>query len=554
VGKKCVEVGKKKATISEELCIGCGICTKKCPFEAIKIIQLPCGIESETSHRYGANGFKLHRLPLPRLNHVLGIVGSNGTGKSTLLQILGGKLRPNLGEYDSPPAYEEIITRYRGSSLQNYFQGLYSGEMTSVLKPQYVDLIPKAFKKRKTVKELLSPRDERGILPELIKELELEYIWERDIHVLSGGELQRVAITATLCRKAQIYLFDEPSSFLDVRQRVMIAKTIRKWCCFPDTYTIVVEHDLSLLDYLSDYICFTYGEPSGYGVVTLPFGVGEGINVFLDGYNPKENMRFRPFALDFKLSFENDEELVTRFANEYPPLEKQLGEFRLRVEKGCFNCPEITVLLGENGAGKTTFLRLVADFLTKEKLSYKPQKISPKFEGTVSKLLMSKIPTSCVDATFITDVIRPLQIEHLYDRIVSQLSGGELQRVALVLALGKPADIYLIDEPSAYLDSEQRLAASKVIKKFLYSRQKSGFIVEHDIMMVNYLADRIIVFHKEGNLSTASAPAPVDQGMNTFLSELDITMRRDPGNLRPRINKADSQKDQKQRENKQYYV
>lgn len=104
LGKLCIEVAptSKLAWISEELCIGCGICVKKCPFSAISIINLPKNLESQTTHRYGPNSFKLHRLPMPRPGQVLGLVGTNGIGKSTALQILAAKLKPNLGRYDVP--------------------------------------------------------------------------------------------------------------------------------------------------------------------------------------------------------------------------------------------------------------------------------------------------------------------------------------------------------------------------------------------------------------------------------------------------------------------
>lgn len=97
-------------------------------------------------------------------------------------------------------------------------------------------------------------------------------------------------------------------------------------------------------------------------------------------------------------------------------------------------------------------------------VSYKPQKIAPKFEGTVRQLLHAKIRGSYMHAQFVSEVMKPMNIEDIIDQEVKNLSGGELQRVAIVLALGKPADIYLIDEPSAYLDSEQRIVTAKVIK------------------------------------------------------------------------------------------
>ena len=81
---------------------------------------------------------------------------------------------------------------------------------------------------------------------------------EREIQQLSGGELQRFVIAMTCIQNADIYMFDEPSSYLDVKQRLKAARFIRS-LLQPDNYVIVVEHDLSILDYLSDFICCLYG-------------------------------------------------------------------------------------------------------------------------------------------------------------------------------------------------------------------------------------------------------------------------------------------------------
>jgi ATP-binding cassette subfamily E protein 1 len=123
-------------------------------------------------------------------------------------------------------------------------------------------------------------------------------------------------------------------------------------------------------------------------------------------------------------------------------------------------------------------------------VSFKPQKLSPKFTGTVKELLDTKLQETINQHQFISEVIKPLKIKFLYDLEVQKLSGGELQRVALTLALGQKANLYLIDEPSAFLDSEQRIIASKVIKRFILKRNKTGFVVEHDFIMATYLADR----------------------------------------------------------------
>jgi ATP-binding cassette, sub-family E, member 1 len=148
MGKICIEVDStsKLASISESLCIGCGICVQKCPFKAISIINLPSNLSKDVTHRYGKNSFKLHRLPMPRSGQVLGLVGSNGTGKSTALNILAGKIKPNLGNYQNPPDWSEILTNFRGSSLQNYFKHMLENNLKAIIKPQYVDQIPKVAK------------------------------------------------------------------------------------------------------------------------------------------------------------------------------------------------------------------------------------------------------------------------------------------------------------------------------------------------------------------------------------------------------------------------
>lgn len=563
MGKLCIEVtpNDKIATISEELCIGCGICVKKCPFDAITIINIPSNLEKHTTHRYSKNSFKLHRLPIPRPGEVLGLVGQNGIGKSTALKILAGKQKPNLGRFADPPDWQEILSHFRGSELQNYFTKILEDDLKALIKPQYVDQIPKAVKG--TVGQLLDKKDERKNQTQICAMLDLSHIRDREISALSGGELQRFACAMVCIQNGDIFMFDEPSSYLDVKQRLNAARTIRS-LIDPDKFIIVVEHDLSVLDYLSDFICCLYGVPGAYGVVTMPFSVREGINIFLDGFVPTENMRFRTESLVFKVAESATEEEIKRMNHyEYPEMTKKMGDFGLRVVQGEFSDSEILVLLGENGTGKTTFIRMLAGNLEPDEgasqlpqlhISYKPQKISPKSQGMVRNLLHDKIRDAYTHPQFITDVMKPMKIEEIMDQEVQNLSGGELQRVALVLCLGKPAEVYLIDEPSAYLDSEQRLVAAKVIKRFILHAKRTGFVVEHDFIMATYLADRVIVFEgTPSSYATAHAPQSLLNGMNKFLELLGITFRRDPNNFRPRINKHSSVKDIEQKRAGQYF-
>jgi len=285
-------------------------------------------------------------------------------------------------------------------------------------------------------------------------------------------------------------------------------------------------------------------------------------SIFLEGFVPTENMRFREIELSFKVSDTLDVGVSSLAQYKYPKMEKTLGDFKLTIDAGSFTSSQIIVMLGENGTGKTTFIRMLAgqDQEKKEEVpdlnvSYKPQKIAPKFDGTVTELLQTKIKTLYTDAQFQTDVLRPLHLDHLKDNEVKNLSGGELQRVAIVLALGKPADVYLIDEPSAYLDSEQRLIAAKVLKRFVLNSRKAAFIVEHDFIMATYLADKVIVYEgTPGRECLANSPQSLVSGMNKFLAMMGITFRRDPTNYRPRINKLESVKDKEQKLSGNHFV
>jgi ATP-binding cassette, sub-family E, member 1 len=562
MGKLCIEIedSDKLVTISESLCNGCGLCIKKCPFNAIKIINLPKELTNETTHRFGKNTFKLFRLPQPRIGQVLGLVGINGIGKTTALNILSGKIKPNLGQYSDPPQWNDIINYFRGSDLQNYLLKIVNTSLTVSFKPQFVNILSE--KMSGTVKNILNVNDKHNILHTIVDDLYLSPIMTRNIKSLSGGELQRFAIALTLLKKSDVYIFDEPSSYLDIKQRLHAAKIIRQVSC-DSSYTVVVEHDLAVLDYLSDYVCCLYGEPSAYGVITTPYSVREGINIFLEGYIPTENIRFREFPLIFNLNEISTDEIEHIHTYLYPSMSKTFNDFKIDIEEGSFTDSEIIVLLGENGTGKTTFIRLLSGILKPDNdivipemnISYKPQKIKPLSENTVIQLLYEKIGASIVnDPQFKSDVIKPLNLESIYDNVVTTLSGGEIQKLAIVMTLGKSADIYLLDEPSAYLDSEQRIIVSKVIKRFIVHNKKTAFIVEHDFMMATYLADKVIVFNGIPSIqATAKTPQSLTEGVNDFLQSLEITFRRDPINKRPRINKCNSVRDTEQKLTGKYF-
>ncbi|BAD85220.1 predicted ATPase, RNase L inhibitor homolog [Thermococcus kodakarensis KOD1] len=544
--------------IQEASCTGCGICVHKCPFNAITIVNLPEELEEGCVHRYGINAFVLYRLPVVKEGMVVGVLGPNGTGKTTAVKILSGQLIPNLcGNNDN---WDNVIKAFRGNELQNYFEKLKKGEIRPIVKPQYVDLIPKAVKGK--VRDLLKKADETGKFDEVVKELELENILDREIQQLSGGELQRVAIAAALLRNAHFYFFDEPSSYLDIRQRLRIAKTIRR-LAESGKNVLTVEHDLALLDYMSDIIHVVYGKPGAYGIFSQPKSTRNGINEFLRGYLRDENVRFRPFEITFTKTGERKAQ-EGEILVQYPRLVKEYenGSFRLEVEGGELYVGEVVGIVGPNGIGKTTFVKMLAGVEKPTEgevdwsltVSYKPQYIKTDYEGTVFDLL-SKIDASKLMSNFYkTELLNPLGIPDLYDRQVNELSGGELQRVAITACLIRDADIYLIDEPSAHLDVEQRLAVSKAIRSLMAKNEKTALIVEHDVMMVDYLSDRLIVFEGEpGKYGRALPPMGMREGMNRFLANIGITFRRDPDTGRPRANKEGSVKDREQKERGEYY-
>ncbi|MEM2094254.1 MAG: ribosome biogenesis/translation initiation ATPase RLI [Candidatus Bathyarchaeia archaeon] len=560
VGAIQIELGNEKPTIFENLCTGCGICIRKCPFKAINIVNLPSEVEGACSYSFGRNMFKLYRLPIPRVGFITGLIGKNGIGKTTALRILSGSLRPNLGRPEDPPDWEEIIRFYRGSVLQQYFEELKAGRLKVVYKPQYVDQLPKVVSG--TLGELMEKVDERGRKREVLERLELDVVHDRDIHELSGGELQRLSIAAAYCRDADVYLFDEPSSYLDVRQRIEAAKLIRTLRT-EQKQIIVVEHDLAVLDYLSDYVSIMYGNPGAYGVVCHPQGVRVGINTYLDGFIPDENVRFRKEAVRFHVKPPTQEWISREVVLRWPRMRVSLGGFTLDTDKGEIYKGEVIGLLGPNGIGKTTFIKLLAGQLRPDSgdlvaqgitVSYKPQYISPEYEGTVESLLRSIVGEEVGSSRYKSEIIEPLSLERLLDRVVKELSGGELQRVAIAACLSKRADLYLVDEPSAYLDVEERMAMARTIRRSVEDRGATAFVVEHDVSAQDFIGDRIMVFSgKPGIAGLAHSPLGLREGMNTFLRIVQVTFRRDPLTGRPRVNKENSRLDRYQKSIGEYY-
>ncbi|MBU0456722.1 MAG: ribosome biogenesis/translation initiation ATPase RLI, partial [Nanoarchaeota archaeon] len=548
MGSDCIFSGDdKKARIDEILCTGCGICPKRCPFEAIEIINLPATLNKPPIHRYGENMFELYSLPTPLFGKVTGIVGKNGIGKSTALKIFSNLLKPNLGDWKKTPDFKEVIGYFKGTETQKFLENLHEGKTSLSYKPQQVDLIPKQFSG--TVKELLMKISKEDQIKEIAEKLALTDFLDNDLSKVSGGELQRTAIAAAVLKDASLFLFDEPTSYLDIKQRINVSKFIRS-LAEPEKATMVIEHDLIILDYMADLVNIMYGHEGAFGIVSGLKSTRECINAFLEGFLKEENVRFRDHAIKFEKVQDSKGTALVKL-NSWDNLKKKLGNFNLSAKEGFLYKNEVVGVLGENGIGKTSFVKILAGLIKpdsgklgkKIKVAYKPQYLETDSNMLVGDFLKDAI------SNYQHQLIKPLELEKLFAQKLSELSGGQLQRVSIAHCLSQNAELFLLDEPSAYLDIEQRLLISKIIKNLAWERDITVLIVDHDLMFLDYISNRLIVFSgtpaKEGLLQ---GPFSMEDGMNLFLKSLNITLRRDPNSHRPRINKPNSVKDREHNE------
>ncbi|MBL6884618.1 MAG: ribosome biogenesis/translation initiation ATPase RLI [Candidatus Poseidoniaceae archaeon] len=559
-GQECIILDEKtgKPHISESLCIGCGICINKCPHDALIIEQLPSELETDMIHRYSMNGFRLFRLPTPSKESVVGILGPNGMGKSTAINALSGRMIPNLGDWLNKDAdWDEVIESLPRGELRDFFVAVKNGDVRVALKPQNVDRLPKKIKG--TVRDLLSRVDERNMFEQLTRDLGIDHLLERTVQQLSGGELQRMAICATLLRDVDVYFFDEPSSYLDIHERMRIVRIIQELA--ETKRVIVIEHDLAVLDVLADLVHIVYGKKGAFGIFTPARTTRQAINTYLDGFLPEQNVRIR----DKPIKFLNHSDRVSEIGSEvvsWGGLTKKLGDFQLTTGEGAVHRSEVVGVVGPNGTGKSTMIKVLAGehgydegWVTENAtISYKPQHIDVDMDCSVQLWLDSEIGPKWRVGEYNVNVIRALGVDQLLPKRVKKLSGGERQAVSIAICLGREADLYLLDEPSAHLDANARMEAAKAIRRTMEANEKSAFVIDHDVYFIDIVSDSLLVFEGEGGVhGKAEGPFKLREGMNRFLEGVNVTFRRDHDSKRPRINKMESRKDREQRGIGDYY-
>jgi len=572
-----VQKSTNQVRINDTSCLKCGVCANVCPPRAIyvkNILEEPN--ELGPTHKYpnmdDKEGFRLYNLPTLISGKVSGLCGPNGIGKTTVLNIISGELKPNFGNSNLKPnqiQWKDVIKKVKESEMRNHFINLSRNDSKIAYKQQVLRVLFEKYQGKK-VADILNT--ENVVSPLFFKKiqdyLDLSAFSDRILEQCSGGELQRFAIASVLIKDADIYIIDEPCTFLDVQKRIKLAQLLRERAKGLGTEKkcpiLVVEHDLAILDYLSDIVQLFYGVPHQFGIISKPLTTKKGINAYLTGYLMAENIEFREKEYGFKRSTSGRTWSKAKIFARYGKISKTFESFDLSVNPGTIYSSEILGIVGENGCGKSTFAKILAGELQPDlgsefegiqaSVSYKPQYITQDSSQNVRDFIIERAQTYNFSEEILRTLYRPLGVDKLFDLQISTLSGGELQRVFICSCLAKSSDLYILDEPSAYLDVEERIHIGQIIRTITKKNNAVAICIEHDIQIADALIDRLLLFTgKPGVHGKTIGPLNKREGMNLFLKEIDVTFRRDTKTGRARLNKKDSQLDKAQRSSGQFW-
>ena len=572
-----VQKSTNQVRINDTSCLKCGVCANVCPPRAIyvkNILEEPN--ELGPTHKYSnvddKEGFRLYNLPTLISGKVSGLCGPNGIGKTTVLNIISGKLKPNFGNSNLKPnqiQWKDVIKKVKESEMRNHFINLSRNDSKIAYKQQVLRVLFEKYQGKKVINILSAENEVSSLFFKKIQDyLDLSAFSDRILEQCSGGELQRFAIASVLIKDADIYIIDEPCTFLDVQKRIKLAQLLRERAKGLGTEKkcpiLVVEHDLAILDYLSDIVQLFYGVPHQFGIISKPLTTKKGINAYLIGFLKAENIEFREKEYGFKRSTSGRTWSKAKIFARYGKISKTFESFDLFVNPGTIYASEILGIVGENGCGKSTFAKILAGELQPDfgsefegiqaSVSYKPQYITQESSKNVRDFIIERAQTYNFSEEVLRILYRPLGVDKLFDLQISALSGGELQRVFICSCLAKHADLYILDEPSAYLDVEERIHIGQIIRTITKKNNAVAICIEHDIQIADALIDRLLLFTgKPGVHGNTIGPLNKREGMNLFLKEIDVTFRRDTKTGRARLNKKDSQLDRAQRSSGQFW-
>ncbi len=567
----------QKIRIKSEDCLKCGVCVNVCPTNAIyvkNILEEPDDLSP--THKYPDSneriGFRLYNLPTLVSGKVSGLCGPNGIGKSTVLEIIAGRLKPNFGESlkkQEDLSWNYIAENVRESEMRNHFKSIARNDRKIAYKHQVLKILFEKYEKE-TVQAILEKENDvsEKFYNKILRSLDIDVIANRNLDQCSGGELQRFAIALILIKEADIYIIDEPCTFLDVQKRLKLARLLRRRAQGFDEQrpcpVLIVEHDLAILDYVSDLVQLFYGEPHKFGIISKPMTTKKGINAYLDGYLATENIEFREKQYGFRHSTTGRTWSDALVFVEYGNITKTYTSFKLNVNPGRIYASQILGIVGENGCGKSTFAKILAGLLQPDPgadfnqiqatVSYKPQYITRDSEHLVKDFIVEYSQNYNFSEGMYLVLYRPLGVDKLFKRAIANLSGGELQRVFIAACLAKKADLYILDEPSAYLDVEERIKIGQIIRTITKKANAVAICIEHDIQIADALVDQLLLFKgKPGIHGETIGPLNKREGMNLFLKTIDVSFRRDTKTGRARLNKKGSHKDKIQRASGEFW-